>query len=200
MATTSTRRAGMLRGILTVPVVLPPVVAGLVLLVAFGPDAPIGRLLGAVGVSLPFSTGGVVLAQVFVAFPFVAIAVERSVAASGWAPEEAAAVAGVGSGGRFLRVTLPSIRGALMSGGLFAWARAFGEFGATLTFAGSFPGRTETLPQGVYLAVATDREVAVVGGSLMMVVAFVVAFAGFGSLRRVGPLRPVLPGRDPHTS
>lgn len=190
MSTETPRRAAVLRGILLIPVAMPPVVAGLMLLVAFGRNAPLGRALGALGWALPFSPLGVIVAQVFVSFPFVAMAVERSASDQGLETGEVAAVAGLGPLARFGRVTLPSVRGALVVGGTLAWARAFGEFGATLTLAGSFPGRTQTLPQAVYLAVGDDRDAALVGGFVMMACAVLIAGAGSMIARRSFALSP----------
>lgn len=179
LAATGTATARVLRGVVALPLVLPPVVAGLALLQAFGANAPLGRALDDLtGWRLPFSFAGVVVAQVFVASPFVALSVERAVRTAGTSGGDAAATMGVGRWRRWRDVTLPAAAPGIAVGTLLAWARAFGEFGATLTFAGSLAGRTETLPEAIYVALDVDAGDAVTAGVLMMVIAIVVPVTG----------------------
>ena len=150
----------LLRGLVLLPLVLPPVVGGIALQTAFGRDTPIGRvLLHAFGVTLPFSTAGAVLAEAFVAFPFIVITVEAGLRQTDAGYEEVAATLGARPWRRFWRVTLPLIGPALLAGSALAWARALGEFGATITFAGSFPGATQTLPLSAYAAFEGSGDV-----------------------------------------
>ncbi len=132
------------------PMVLPPAVAGLALLMAFGRRGLVGRWLDEVGVTVGFTTAAVVLAQVFVAVPFYVRAAKGGFARVDRDLEEAAADLGASPAAVFRTVTLPLARPGLTAGAVLAWARALGEFGATLMFAGSFPGRTQTMPLAVY--------------------------------------------------
>ena len=150
------------RALVTVPLVLPPVVGGVALLLAFGRRGLVGQVLyDWFGVQLPFSTAGVVMAEAFVAMPFLVITVEGALRSADPRYEEAAATLGAGRWTIFRRVTLPIIAPALMAGTVLAWARALGEFGATITFAGNLPGVTQTLPLAVYAALDTDRDAAI---------------------------------------
>ena len=144
----------LIRALVMLPVVLPPVVGGIALQAAFGRTTPLGRVLGAIGVTLPFSTAGAVLAETFVAFPFLVISVEAALRQREPRHEEVAATLGAGPWRRFWQVTVPMLAPALGAGAALCWARALGEFGATITFAGSFPGTTETLPLAAYTAFA----------------------------------------------
>jgi molybdate transport system permease protein len=153
----------LVRALVTVPLVLPPVVGGVALLLVFGRRGLIGGWLEATfGVTLPFSTAGVVLAEAFVAMPFLVIAVEGALRGADTRYEEAAATLGAGRWTTFRRVTIPLVAPGIAAGAVLCWARALGEFGATITFAGNFPGRTQTMPLAVYLALETDLEAAVV--------------------------------------
>ncbi len=166
----------VLRGLVTVPLVLPPVIGGIALLVAFGRTGVVGRWLDeSVGVSLPFTTAAVVLAQSFVAMPFLVIAVEGALRSADRRYDDVAATLGASRWTTFRRVTLPGVLPGVVAGAVLCWARALGEFGATITFAGSFPGATRTLPIEAYVAIgAGDTDVAVVLSLLMIAVAVAV--------------------------
>ncbi|HZB72248.1 MAG TPA: ABC transporter permease, partial [Acidimicrobiales bacterium] len=131
----------LLRAAVTLPMVLPPVVGGAALLFALGRRGLVGGWLDDVGVQLPFSTAGVVVANTFVAMPFLVVSVEGALRAADLRYEDAAATLGAGRWAVLTRVTLPLVRPALVAGALLCWARALGEFGATITFAGNLPGR-----------------------------------------------------------
>ncbi|HEY6378881.1 MAG TPA: ABC transporter permease [Candidatus Dormibacteraeota bacterium] len=151
---------GLIRALVVLPLVLPPVVGGIALQTAFGRSTPIGRVLyDGFGVTLPFSTAGAVMAEAFVAFPFLVITVEAGLRQADPGYEEVAATLGARPWRRFWRVTLPLIKPSLLAGAALAWARALGEFGATITFAGSFPGTTQTLPLAAYAAFEGSGEV-----------------------------------------
>jgi len=157
------------------PIVLPPVVGGIALLAAFGRRGLVGQwLYDWWGVSIPFTRTAVVMAQLFVAMPFLVIAVEAAFRQSGTKLEEAARTLGAGPLRIFFRVSLPSVASSIMSGAVLAWARSFGEFGASITFAGSFPGRTQTLPMSVYEFTSTDYPAALVVSVLMIAVSVAV--------------------------
>ena len=152
----------VLRGLAILPMVLPPVIGGVALLLAFGRNGLAGQWLHEwFGLGLPFTTAGVVLAQVFVAMPFLVVTAEAAFRSSDRGLEEAARTLGAGRWRVFGHVTLPLVRPALVAGAVLCWARALGEFGATVTFAGSFPGRTRTTPLEVYLLLETRPEAAV---------------------------------------
>ncbi len=166
---------GLLRALVTVPLVLPPVVGGVALLLVLGRRGLVGQYLDAwFGVSLPFTTAGVVVAEAFVAMPFLVIAVEGALRGADPRYEEAAATLGASRWLTFRRVTLPSIAPGLVAGTVLCWARALGEFGATITFAGNFPDRTTTMPLAVYLALETDPDAAIVLSIVLLLVSVVV--------------------------
>ncbi|PRX06809.1 UNVERIFIED_ORG: molybdate transport system permease protein [Actinomadura viridilutea] len=170
--------ARLVRALVTVPLVLPPVVGGVALLLVLGRRGLVGQWLDAAfGVTLPFTTAGVVLAQTFVAMPFLVISVEGALRAADLRYEEAAATLGATRWTVFRRVTLPLVAPGVLAGAVLCWARALGEFGATITFAGSFPGRTETMPLAVYLALETDPEAAVVLSLVLLAVSVLVLTA-----------------------
>ncbi|MDT5029290.1 MAG: molybdate transport system permease protein [Micromonosporaceae bacterium] len=161
----------IVRALVTVPLVLPPVVGGVALLLVFGRRGLIGGWLDATfGITLPFSTTGVVLAEAFVAMPFLVIAVEGALRGADYRYEEAAATLGASRWTVFRRVTLPLVAPGIAAGAVLCWARALGEFGATITFAGNFPGRTQTIPLAVYLALETDLQAAIVLSLVLLVV------------------------------
>ncbi len=165
----------LVRGLVLLPLVLPPVVGGAVLLFALGRRGLIGEPLGrATGFLLPFSGWGVVVANTFVAMPFLVITVEGAIRNLDRRFEGAAAVMGARPWTVFRRVTLPMISPSLVAGVVLAWARALGEFGATITFAGNFPGRTQTLPLAVYVALESDRDTALALSVLMVAVSLAV--------------------------
>jgi molybdate transport system permease protein len=164
----------VLRALVTVPLVLPPVVGGVALLLVLGRRGLIGAWLDDVfGVTLPFTPAAVVLAEAFVALPFLVLSVEGALRAADRRYEEAAATLGAGRWTVFRRVTLPLVAPGVLAGAVLAWARALGEFGATITFAGSFPGRTQTMPIAVYLALETNPEAAVALSLLLLAVSVV---------------------------
>jgi molybdate transport system permease protein len=143
------------------PMVLPPVVGGVGLLYAFGRRGLVGRhLYDWFHIQFTFSTAGAVLAETFVAMPFLIITVEGALRAMDRRYEEAASTLGAGRWTVFRRVTMPSIAPGLIAGAVLAWARALGEFGATITFAGNIQGRTQTMPLAVYLLLDTQPDVA----------------------------------------
>jgi molybdate transport system permease protein len=161
----------LVRALVTVPLVLPPVVGGVALLLVFGRRGLVGSWLdSAFGISLPFTTAGVVVAEAFVAMPFLVISVEGALRGADARYEEAAATLGAGRWTAFRRVTLPLIAPGVAAGAVLCWARALGEFGATITFAGNFPGRTQTMPLAVYLALEQDLDSAIVLSLLLLVV------------------------------
>jgi molybdate transport system permease protein len=151
----------LVRAVVVLPMVLPPVVGGAVLLFAFGRRGLIGEpVYEGTGLLLPYSLGGVVAANMFVAMPFLVLTVEAGLRSSDVRYEEAAASLGAGRWMVLRRVTLPMVTPSLVAGTVVCFARALGEFGATVTFAGNVPGRTQTLPLAVFLALETDREAA----------------------------------------
>lgn len=161
------------RALCTLSMVLPPVVAGVALFLALGRRGVLGGpLADAFGVSLPFTTAAVVIAQLFVAMPFLVLTVDAAIRSLDPANEEAARTLGASDWYVFRRVTLPSVRPAVISGIVLTWARALGEFGATITFAGSFPGTTRTVPLATYLALENDPDQAVLLSLVLVVVSF----------------------------
>ena len=161
----------IVRALVTVPLVLPPVVGGVALLMAFGRRGIIGAwLYSTFGITLPFSTTAVIIAEAFVAMPFLVIAVEGALRGADTRYEEAAATLGARRWTTFRRVTLPLVAPGIAAGAVLCWARALGEFGATITFAGSFPGRTQTMPIVVYLALETDLQDAIVLSLILLAV------------------------------
>lgn len=163
------------RALVLLPLVLPPVVGGAALLFALGRRGVLGEpLYQATGLVLPFTTWGVILANAFVAMPFLVIVVEAALRGLDGRYERAASTLGANRWLVLRRVTMPLIRPSLMAGLVLTWARAFGEFGATLTFAGNLPGRTQTLPLAVYVALARDRDLAVALSLVMMAVSLTV--------------------------
>jgi molybdate transport system permease protein len=148
----------LVRALVTVPLVLPPVVGGVALLLVFGRRGLVGSwMLDTFGFSLPFTFAGVVVAEAFVAMPFLVIAVEGALRGADTRFEEAAATLGAGRWTAFRRVTLPLVAPGVAAGAVLCWARALGEFGATITFAGNRPDVTQTMPLAVYLALETGR-------------------------------------------
>ena len=177
-ALTRLRNGLLRRGLLALallPMVLPPVVGGVALLLAFGRRGILGRTLESwFGLSLAFSTAGAVMAATFVALPFFVLAAQAGLRAVDAQYVEAGRVLGLTGAGSFARVTLPLARPALAAGAVVAWARALGEFGATVTFAGSLPGRTRTLPLAVYLALDSRPEAAIALSIVLLGVSLVV--------------------------
>ena len=164
------RRVAVLRGVVTLPLVLPPVVGGLALLLALGRRGLAGRGLEAwTGLTLPFSMAGVVVAETFVAMPFLVVTVEGALRSVDAGLEEAAATLGATRLVAMRTVTLPMLLPSLGAGAVLAWARALGEFGATITFAGNSPGRTQTVPILVYESLESGDLDAAVALSLVLV-------------------------------
>jgi molybdate transport system permease protein len=175
LARTDFRGRRVVRALVTVPLVLPPVVGGVALLLLLGRSGLLGAPLQAwFGLTVPFTTVAVVVAQAFVAMPFLVIAVEGSLQAADRRYELAAATLGASRLTVFRRVTLPMVAPGVVAGAVLCFARALGEFGATVTFAGSFPGVTTTMPILVYLRLQTSPETAVVLSLVLLAVAVVV--------------------------
>ncbi|MEV1024897.1 molybdate ABC transporter permease subunit [Streptomyces sp. NPDC050264] len=175
LARTEFRGRGLVRALVTLPLVLPPVVGGVALLTALGRNGIVGMYLDQwFGLTLPFTTTGVVIAEAFVAMPFLVISVEGTLRAADPRYEEAAMTLGASRFTAFRRVTLPLIAPGIAAGSVLAWARALGEFGATITFAGNFPGRTQTMPLAVYLAMQSDPAAAIALSLVLLAVSITV--------------------------
>ncbi len=169
---------GLLRALVTLPLVLPPVVGGLALLLALGRKGVIGQYLDSwFGITLPFTTAGVVVAETFVALPFLVITVDGAFRSFDRDLEEAAATLRASRLTIFRRVTLPLIGPSLLAGTALCWARALGEFGATITFAGNLPGTTQTMPSKIFLALQTDPEAAIALSLVLLLVAVAIMVA-----------------------
>lgn len=165
----------IVRALSTLSMVLPPVVGGVALFFSFGRRGLFGQYLDRwFGIRLPFTTAGVVVAQVFVAMPFLVLTVEAALRQVDPRFGDAARTLGGSRWTVFRRVTLPAVRPALIAGLVLAWARALGEFGATITFAGNLPGRTQTMPLATYLALESDPESALVLSLALIAVSFAV--------------------------
>ncbi|MCM6762770.1 ABC transporter permease [Rathayibacter sp. ZW T2_19] len=180
LARTSFPGQRLLRALVLLPLVLPPVVGGLALLYTFGRLGLLGGVLEAVGLRIAFSTTAVVLAQTFVALPFLVLSLEGALRSAGARYESVAATLGASPGTVLRRVTLPLILPGLVSGAILSFARALGEFGATLTFAGSLEGVTRTLPLEVYLQRESDPDAAVALALVLVVVAVLVIGLAYG--------------------
>ena len=181
LARTSFPGQRLLRSLVLLPLVLPPVVGGIALLYTFGRQGLLGSQLDALGFRVAFSTTAVVLAQTFVALPYLVLSLEATVRTAGTRYEAVAATLGARPSLVLRRVTLPIVMPGLVSGAVLSFARALGEFGATLTFAGSLQGVTRTLPLEIYLQRETDPDAAVALSLVLVVVAVtVVGFAGAG--------------------
>ncbi|MFI7147350.1 ABC transporter permease [Nonomuraea sp. NPDC050022] len=165
----------LVRALVTVPLVLPPVVGGVALLLVLGRRGLVGQWLEATfGITLPFTTAGVIIAEAFVAMPFLVISVEGALRGADRRFEEAAATLGASRWIVFRRVTLPMVMPGVVAGAVLCWARALGEFGATITFAGNFPGTTRTMPLAVYLALETEPEAAIVLSLVLLAVSVII--------------------------
>jgi len=181
MARREFRFQGVVRSLVLLPLVLPPVVGGLALLYTFGRRGLLGESLEAMGVQIAFSTVAVVLAQTFVALPFLVLSVEGALRTGGHRYDVVAASLGAPPTTVLRRVTLPLVMPGLLSGAVLAFARSLGEFGATITFAGSLQGRTRTLPLEIYLQRESDPDAAVALALVLVVVAvLVIGFARQG--------------------
>ncbi len=177
LARGSGRGRRLLRGLVTVPLVLPPVVGGVALLLAFGRRGLLGPVLVETGTVPAFTSYGVVLAETFVALPFLVLTVEGALAGLDPRHEETAATLGARPLRVFLTVTLPMVGPSVAAGAALAWARALGEFGATITFAGSLPGATQTLPLAVYELLQEDPPAAYALSALLLVVSVALVVA-----------------------
>ena len=165
----------LVRALVTLPMVLPPVVGGAALLFTLGRRGLVGQYLDSLlGVRITFTTAAVVLANTFVAMPFLVVTVEGALRSTDRRYEEAAATLGAGRWTVFRRVTLPLVAPSVGAGAVLCWARALGEFGATVTFAGSLQGRTQTMPLAVYQALERDRGAAIVLSLLLVGVSLTV--------------------------
>jgi molybdate transport system permease protein len=168
----------LVRALVTVPLVLPPVVGGIALLLTLGRRGVVGGPLADMfGVQIPFTTAAVVIAQTFVALPFLVLSVEGALRSADQRFDEVAATLGAGRWWTFVRVTLPLVGPGVASGAVLAWARALGEFGATITFAGSVGGVTQTMPLEIYAGYNTDRDTAVVLSLVLLAVSVLVLTA-----------------------
>lgn len=177
----------LVRCLVILPMVLPPTVAGVALLQGLGRRGLLGGPLEALGITLPFSTAGAVVAAVFVSMPFLVVSLEGALTGLDPHFEEAAATMGAGPLRTLRLVTLPMTGPALAAGAALCWARALGEFGATITFAGNLPGTTQTLPLKVYLLLQDDPAGATAVSLLLLMIAAAVLFALRG--RWLGPPR-----------
>ena len=160
--------------IVDLPTVLPPAVAGVALLMAFGRRGLIGALLAQVGISLPFTPAAVILAQTFVAAPFYIRAAALGFAGVGYELRHAAALDGANSWQIFRHLVLPLTRLPMLTGLAMTWARALGEFGATIIFAGNFPGRTQTMPLAIYIGFEINLDMALALSFILVVLSFTI--------------------------
>ncbi len=165
----------IVRGVVLLPLVLPPVVGGAALLFGLGRNGLLGGPIESLtGLTLPFSIWGVIVAATFVATPFLIITVEGALRSADRRYEDAAATLGASRWTTFSRITLPAIGPSLVAGLVLTWARAFGEFGATITFAGNLQGRTQTMPLAVFVALEQNRDAAIAISLIMVVVSLAV--------------------------
>ncbi|MCB0949038.1 MAG: molybdate ABC transporter permease subunit [Mycobacterium sp.] len=170
----------VLRALVLLPLVLPPVVGGIALLYTFGRQGLLGQQLDLLGIRIAFSTTAVVLAQAFVSLPFLVVSLEGALRSAGAGYERIAATLGARPTTVLRTVTMPLVLPGLLSGAVLAFARSLGEFGATLTFAGSLQGVTRTLPLEIYLQRETDADAAVALSLVLIVVAAVIVIASTG--------------------
>jgi len=169
---------GVIRALVMLPLVLPPVVGGIALLLALGRNGIVGRYLDQwFGVTLPFTMAAVIVAETFVAMPFLIVSVEGALRASDRDIEEAAVTLGASRFTVFRRITLPGVAPSIAAGAVLCWARALGEFGATITFAGNFPGTTQTMPLKIYEAFQLNPQASVALGLVLLCVAVAVLTA-----------------------
>lgn len=169
--------------LIDLPMVLPPSVAGLALLMAFGRRGLLGPPLSSIGIELPFTIAAVVLAETFVAAPFYVRSAKAGFGGVDRKLEQMSETLGVSPFFTFLRVTLPLAAPSLFGGLLMTWARALGEFGATIMFAGNFPGRTQTMPLAIYSGLESNLDSALVLSLFLVIVSFGILFA----VRAVSP-------------
>ena len=176
--------------LIDLPTVLPPSVSGVALLMAFGRQGLLGGWLAATGINLPFTTMAVIMAQVFIASPFYVKAASIGFAAIDPELKQAAALDGAGSWRTFRYIDIPLAGMALLSGSVMTWARALGEFGATIIFAGNFPGRTQTMPLAIYMGFEIDLNVALTLSIIMVGLSFLTLIIVKGMLHRRIELLP----------
>jgi molybdate transport system permease protein len=193
LARTSFRGQRLVRSLVLLPLVLPPVVGGIALLYTFGRRGLLGSSLHTLGIDIAFSTTAVVMSQSFVALPFLVLSLEGALRSAGTRYEAVGATLGAGRWTVLRRITLPLVLPSLVSGTVLSFARALGEFGATLTFAGSLEGTTRTLPLEVYLQRETDPDAAVALSLILVAVAIAVV----GVAHRVRPLGSAMPSIRP---
>ena len=178
LARTSFPGRSLLRALVLLPMILPPVVGGAALLFALGRRGLVGEwLYDTFGILLPFSTAGAIVAATFVAMPFLVISVESALRSVDRRYEEAAVTLGASRWTVFRRVTLPMIAPSMAAGAALCWARALGEFGATITFAGNLQGRTQTMPLAVFLALENDRGAAIALSLVLVAISLAVLVA-----------------------
>jgi len=175
----------LVRALVTLPLVLPPVVGGVALLLAFGRNGFLGQFLDQwFGITIPFSPAAVVMAETFVAMPFLVVTVEGALRSADRGFEDAAATLGARRMTVFTRVTLPMVAPSLVAGAVLCWARALGEFGATITFAGNIQGRTQTTPLAVYLLLQSKPDVAIGLSVVLLAVCVAVLVVGLARQSR----------------
>ena len=172
LARKKVRARPVIETLLDLPILLPPAVAGLALLLTFGRRGFFGPVLDTLGISLPFTTAAVVLAETFVAAPFFIRSAQTGFANVALHLEESASDLGASTWHVFRRITLPLAGTALLSGAILSWARALGEFGATILFAGSFIGRTQTMPLAIYQALESDLNAAIAIAAILILISF----------------------------
>jgi molybdate transport system permease protein len=170
--------------LIDLPIVLPPAVAGVALLITFGRQGLIGSWLNNLGIQIAFTQLAVVMAQSFVAAPFYVKAASIGFATVDAELEQAAAIDGAGTWQTFRHVTVPLAWAAMLSGAVMTWARALGEFGATILFAGNYLGRTQTMPLAIYIGFELDLDVALTLAAILVVLSFLVLFIVKGILQR----------------
>lgn len=176
LARRSFRGRGVLDTLVDLPMVLPPSVAGIALLLAFGRRGVIGQWLDEVGISIAFTTLAVILAQTFVATPFYIKTAIAAFASLDRELEQAAAVDGASPWQVFVRITVPICWPILLGGLVMSWARALGEFGATIIFAGNFPGRTQTMPLAIYIGFELDLGMALTLSIILLTISYLLLF------------------------
>ena len=172
LARRQVRGQAALETLLDLPIVLPPAVAGLALLLTFGRRGLLGPTLETLGISLPFTTAAVIMAEIFVAAPFYIRSAQTGFASISRQLEESASDLGANDWRVFRHITLPLAGNALLSGAILSWARALGEFGATILFAGNFVGRTQTMPLAIYQALETDLGASVAIAAILILISF----------------------------
>lgn len=184
LARTSFRGQSFARALVLLPLVLPPVVGGIALLYTFGRKGLLGHSMEVLGINIAFTTTAVVLAQTFVALPYLVVSLEGTLRTAGQRYESVAATLGAKPTTVLRRITLPLVLPGLASGAVLSFARALGEFGATLTFAGSLQGTTRTLPLEIYLQRETDPQAAVALSLVLVLVAVLVVGLANGKNRQ----------------